>query len=118
MCILSPRKFFNYIRFLPVFAVTLIIGLWVAGFFAANTIRFYVEKTFTVQEAEELVGKKVTIRLPKREPRDGTVTGFTTYGSIVLLKICCNTIERMENAENQFSKDVFDGYGQLQMNNP
>lgn len=113
MCKLPLRKYFNYIRFLLVFAVTLVIGLWLTGFFESYSVRFSVERTFTIQEADALAGKKVTIRHPNREPREGTVTGYNTFGKVIQLKICCQTferIERNENVESQFNKYSFDEY--------
>ncbi len=46
-------------RHLILFALSLTVGLWSAGFFESYVINFSVERTFTKQEADALIGKQV-----------------------------------------------------------
>ena len=48
----------KYRRTIPVFAITLIVGLWLAGTFEAYHFHFYIEKRFTAEQGASLIGKK------------------------------------------------------------
>ena len=92
---------------MPIFAITLIVGLWVAGVFANYHINFYIEKRFTAEQGASLVGKKVLMHRPNGESKEGTIVNFSPYGHV---EICCTTIERKENANMLYGKSAFDSY--------
>ena len=95
-------------RAIPVFVITLIIGLWVAGVFENYHLRFYIEKRFTAEQGASLVGKKVLVRRPNGDSQAGTIESFLPpYGMVV---IRCTTIEGKENLNIYFGKSAFDSY--------
>lgn len=106
MCKFSFPNLKNF-RAIPVFVTTLIVGLWVAGVFENYRLRFYIEKRFTAEQGANLIGKKVLMHHANGEPKEGTIVGFSTYGTV---EICCSTIERKENANIGYGKSAFDSY--------
>ena len=102
-------KYSRYFRASPVFVIALLIGLWASGAFATYRVRVWIEKRFSVEEAQALVGRKVIINVPSREPKTGTIVGYTLWGS-PQLEICCTTIERKEDAKVIYGKEAFEGY--------
>jgi hypothetical protein len=95
----------KYFRAIPVFVITLIVGLWVAGVFENYHLRFYIEKRFTAEQEASLVGKKVLMHRANGESQVGTIVAFSSYGYV---EICCTTIERKENANIGYGKSAFD----------
>lgn len=96
----------KYFRAFPVFIFTLLVGLWMAGVFENYHLRFYIEKRFTAEQGESLVGKKVLIHRPNVEPQAGTIVGFS-YGNV---EICCTTMERKEDAKMLYGMSAFNSY--------
>ena len=99
----------KFVRFFPALVLTLLVGLWAAGAFENYQVHFCIEKRFTAEQRLNLVGKKVVIALPNRESKEGTIVGFSPYGTV---DICCTTIEqeRRENIKVGYQKSTFDSY--------
>ena len=83
------KRFFNFqklrIKF-AAFALALLFGLWTGGFFEHYVFGFYVAESFSRNEAQNLIGKRVEGVCASREcvERKGVVIGYTTgdFGDI------------------------------------
>jgi hypothetical protein len=84
---LLPIKM-KLVRSAFVFLLTAMIGLWFAGAFEGYIIRFYIQQTFTVAEAEKLLDKEVVLTYkPVNGTRGKVVSVYSAPDGLVFLRV-------------------------------
>lgn len=90
------------------FVLAALLGSWIAGAFEGHLVRFYIQETFTLAEAEQYIGKEVVLTQNKLAGTRGKVVSvYRADDGVIFVRVNFPRFLDKEDQTIGFCKNSF-----------